>query len=54
MCIRDSYYIKRRSLAFDLLVILQTFDLFASGADRELEAPSEDFILGQPAGLVGR
>lgn len=50
----DLYYIKRRSLAFDLLVILQTFDLFASGADRELEAPSEDFILGQPAGLVGR
>jgi len=50
----DLYYIKRRSLVFDLLVILQTLDLFDAGADHELQAPSEDFILGQPAGIVGR
>ena len=50
----DLYYIKRRSLVFDLLILLQTLDMFDIGADQELEAPADDFILGQPAGLVGR
>jgi lipopolysaccharide/colanic/teichoic acid biosynthesis glycosyltransferase len=42
----DLYYLKHRSLVFDLLIVLQTMGLF-SQADIELPTPDRDFILGQ-------
>jgi lipopolysaccharide/colanic/teichoic acid biosynthesis glycosyltransferase len=44
----DLYYLKHRSLVFDVLILLQTFHLF-SQADVELPTPDRDFILGQAA-----
>ena len=41
----DLYYLKHRSLVFDLLIVLQTLHLF-SQADVELPTPDRDFILG--------
>jgi lipopolysaccharide/colanic/teichoic acid biosynthesis glycosyltransferase len=52
MC-HDLYYIKHRSAAFDMLVVVQT--LHALGErDTEEQLPSEDFILGEAAELVSR
>ncbi|HEU0019221.1 MAG TPA: sugar transferase [Thermoleophilaceae bacterium] len=52
----DLNYVKRRSIAFDLLIVLQTFQLFFArdAEDVEMEAPAEDFILGETASLIGR
>ena len=44
----DLYYLKHRSLVFDLLIVVQTLGLF-SQADIELPTPDLDFILGQTA-----
>jgi lipopolysaccharide/colanic/teichoic acid biosynthesis glycosyltransferase len=44
----DLYYLKHRSLVFDMLIVLQTMGLF-SQADIELPTPDRDFILGQAA-----
>jgi lipopolysaccharide/colanic/teichoic acid biosynthesis glycosyltransferase len=48
----DLYYVKRRSLLFDILIMIQTLQGLGEMADTELEAPSEDFILGEAATLV--
>jgi lipopolysaccharide/colanic/teichoic acid biosynthesis glycosyltransferase len=48
----DLYYVKRRSLLFDILIMVQTFQGLGDMADLELEAPAEDFILGEAATLV--
>ena len=48
----DLYYVKRRSLLFDALIMIQTFQGLGEMADTELEAPAEDFILGEAATLV--
>jgi exopolysaccharide biosynthesis polyprenyl glycosylphosphotransferase len=48
----DLYYVKRRSLLFDLLIVIQTFQGGSGMADTELVAPAEDFILGEAASLV--
>jgi lipopolysaccharide/colanic/teichoic acid biosynthesis glycosyltransferase len=48
----DLYYVKRRSLLFDVLIMIQTFQGLGEMADTELEAPAEDFILGEAASLV--
>ena len=54
MC-HDLYYIKHRSTAFDLLIMVQTLHtLFSSASDVELPTPAEDFILGEAAGLLSR
>jgi lipopolysaccharide/colanic/teichoic acid biosynthesis glycosyltransferase len=50
----DLYYVKRRSILFDILIIVQTLNVIGDRADVELEAPSEDFILGEAASLVTR
>ena len=50
----DLYYVKRRSILFDLLILVQTLNQFGKRADQELTAPAEDFILGEAAGLVSR
>jgi lipopolysaccharide/colanic/teichoic acid biosynthesis glycosyltransferase len=50
----DLYYIKRRSILFDFLILLQTFAVFGERADVELETPAEDFILGEATSLVSR
>ncbi len=52
----DLYYVKRRSIVFDLLIMLQTIHVLVerSSEDVELETPSQDFILGEAASLVSR
>jgi lipopolysaccharide/colanic/teichoic acid biosynthesis glycosyltransferase len=50
----DLYYVKRRSIVFDMLIILQTINILSDRADVELETPAEDFILGEAASLVSR
>jgi lipopolysaccharide/colanic/teichoic acid biosynthesis glycosyltransferase len=52
----DLYYVKRRSIVFDLLIIIQTLHVLVerSAEDVEVATPSEDFILGGAAGLAGR
>jgi lipopolysaccharide/colanic/teichoic acid biosynthesis glycosyltransferase len=50
----DLYYVKRRSILFDMLIILQTINILSDRADVELETPAEDFILGEAASLVSR
>jgi lipopolysaccharide/colanic/teichoic acid biosynthesis glycosyltransferase len=51
----DLYYVKRRSIVFDFLIMLQTLRVIGERADQELEAPAAEFILGRDAtSLVGR
>jgi lipopolysaccharide/colanic/teichoic acid biosynthesis glycosyltransferase len=50
----DLYYVKRRSIVFDMLIILQTINILSDRADVELETPAEDFILGEAGSLVSR
>jgi exopolysaccharide biosynthesis polyprenyl glycosylphosphotransferase len=52
MC-HDLYYIKHRSAAFDLLILLQTVHVLVE-RDREEQLPAKDFILGETVELVGR
>jgi exopolysaccharide biosynthesis polyprenyl glycosylphosphotransferase len=52
MC-HDLYYIKHRSAAFDLLILLQTVHVLVE-RDREDQMPAKDFILGDAVELVGR
>ena len=51
MC-HDLYYIKHRSAAFDLLILLQTVHVLVE-RDREEQLPAKDFILGDTIELVG-
>jgi exopolysaccharide biosynthesis polyprenyl glycosylphosphotransferase len=51
MC-HDLYYIKHRSAAFDLLLLLQTLHVLVE-RDREEQLPAKDFILGETVELVG-
>jgi exopolysaccharide biosynthesis polyprenyl glycosylphosphotransferase len=51
MC-HDLYYIKHRSAAFDLLVLLQTVHVLVE-RDREEQLPAKDFILGDTVEFVG-
>lgn len=50
----DLYYVKRRTVLFDLLIMIQTLRIMGERADQELEAPAADFILGDTVGVVGR
>jgi lipopolysaccharide/colanic/teichoic acid biosynthesis glycosyltransferase len=50
----DLYYVKRRSILFDMLILVQTLNILSDRADVELETPAEDFILGEAASLVSR
>ncbi|MEA2330024.1 MAG: hypothetical protein QOH58_162 [Thermoleophilaceae bacterium] len=52
MC-HDLYYIKHRSAAFDLLILLQTVHVLVEH-DREEQLPAKDFILGETIEFVGR
>jgi exopolysaccharide biosynthesis polyprenyl glycosylphosphotransferase len=52
MC-HDLYYIKHRSAAFDLLILLQTVHVLVE-RDREEQLPAKDFILGETIEFVGR
>jgi exopolysaccharide biosynthesis polyprenyl glycosylphosphotransferase len=52
MC-HDLYYIKHRSAAFDLLILLQTVHVLVE-RDHEEQLPAKDFILGETVELVGR
>jgi lipopolysaccharide/colanic/teichoic acid biosynthesis glycosyltransferase len=51
MC-HDLYYIKHRSAAFDLLILLQTVHVLVE-RDREEQLPAKDFILGDTIEFVG-
>jgi exopolysaccharide biosynthesis polyprenyl glycosylphosphotransferase len=51
MC-HDLYYIKHRSVAFDLLILLQTVHVLVE-RDREEQLPAKDFILGDTVEFVG-
>ena len=51
MC-HDLYYIKHRSARLDLLILSQTLRALVEHGRQE-QLPSEDFILGQSAELVG-
>jgi lipopolysaccharide/colanic/teichoic acid biosynthesis glycosyltransferase len=51
MC-HDLYYIKHRSAAFDLLILLQTVHVLVE-RDREEQLPAKDFILGDTVEFVG-
>lgn len=45
----DLYYLKHRSVYFDLLLLLENFRVtFGTGMQFELRAPREQFILGTP------
>ena len=48
----DLYYIKHRSAAFDLLILLQTVHVLVE-RDREEQLPAKDFILGDTIEFVG-
>jgi len=50
----DLYYVKRRSILFDMLIVVQTLGAIGDRADVELATPAEDFILGEAASLVSR
>jgi lipopolysaccharide/colanic/teichoic acid biosynthesis glycosyltransferase len=45
MC-HDLFYVKRRSIVFDVLIMLQTLRVLTQASEDELPAPNEDFILG--------
>jgi lipopolysaccharide/colanic/teichoic acid biosynthesis glycosyltransferase len=53
MC-HDLYYIKHRSAAFDVLVLVQTLHALVERGTEEEQLPAEDFILGEAAELVGQ
>jgi lipopolysaccharide/colanic/teichoic acid biosynthesis glycosyltransferase len=50
----DLYYVKRRSIVFDVLILVQTLHIMSERNDQELVAPADDFILGEAASLVSR
>lgn len=47
----DLYYIRRRSIIFDVLIMIQTLSVIWEPADQELEAPAAEFILGDTVGV---
>ena len=51
MC-HDLYYIKHRSAAFDLLILLQNVHVLVE-RDSEEQLPAKDFILGDTIEFVG-
>jgi lipopolysaccharide/colanic/teichoic acid biosynthesis glycosyltransferase len=52
MC-HDLYYVKHRSVLFDLLILAQTLHVLVERGEEE-QTPAEDFILGGSAELVRR
>ena len=53
MC-HDLFYVKRRTIVFDILIMLQTLRVLTQASEDELEAPNEDLILGSAASAPGR
>ena len=53
MC-HDLFYVKQRSVAFDVLIMLQTLHVLVETAEEEYERPHEEFILGEVSGVAGR
>ena len=53
MC-HDLFYVKQRSVAFDVLIMLQTLHVLVETSEEEYERPHEEFILGQVSGVPGR
>jgi lipopolysaccharide/colanic/teichoic acid biosynthesis glycosyltransferase len=53
MC-HDLFYVKHRSVAFDVLIMLQTLHVLVETSEEEFERPHEEFILGEVSGLAGR
>jgi lipopolysaccharide/colanic/teichoic acid biosynthesis glycosyltransferase len=53
MC-HDLFYVKQRSVAFDVLIMLQTLHVLVETSEEEYERPHEEFILGQISGVPGR
>ena len=49
----DLYYIKHRSVRFDLVILMQTFHALIEREDVE-QVPAPDFILGDAAELIAR
>jgi exopolysaccharide biosynthesis polyprenyl glycosylphosphotransferase len=49
----DLYYIKHRSVRFDLVILLQTFHALVEREETE-QVPAPDFILGDAAELIAR
>ena len=52
MC-HDLYYVKHRSAAFDLLILLQTLHVLGRARPARSSCPAKDFILGETVELVG-
>jgi lipopolysaccharide/colanic/teichoic acid biosynthesis glycosyltransferase len=50
MC-HDLYYIKHRSVRFDLMIMVQTLHVLVE-RDREEQLPAHDFILGDTSELL--
>ena len=42
----DLFYVKHRSVVFDVLIMLQTFHVLIEATEAELDTPDEEFILG--------
>ena len=53
MC-HDLFYVKQRSVAFDVLIMLQTLHVLVETPEEEYERPHEEFILGEVSGVAGR
>ena len=53
MC-HDLFYVKQRSVAFDVLIMLQTLHVLVETSEAQHEAPHEEFILGEVSGVTGR
>jgi exopolysaccharide biosynthesis polyprenyl glycosylphosphotransferase len=49
----DLYYLKHRSLLADVMIICETLRTFGHRAQFDLEPPGEQFILDEPAPVVG-
>jgi lipopolysaccharide/colanic/teichoic acid biosynthesis glycosyltransferase len=53
MC-HDLFYVKHRSVAFDILIMLQTLHVLVETPEQEYERPHEEFILGEMSSVAGR
>lgn len=53
MC-HDLFYVKHRSVAFDVLIMLQTLHVLVEAPEEEYERPHEEFILGEASSVAGR
>ena len=53
MC-HDLFYVKQRSVAFDILIMLQTLHVLVETSEEGYERPHEEFILGEVSGVAGR